>query len=129
MILQPMFKKTFHDWVLLIYSEFMFLLVLLLLLFRKFSKYLWSSNSATHIMPGSCLFRILTTYLFMTSLEKVPGCHLQSVWMILGQFFKSRFPLSPSILISANNFLIALPWVKVQQVHCPEPLKHWRIFS
>ena len=45
-----------HDWVLLIYSEFMFLLVLLLLLFRKFSKYLWSSNSTTHIMPESCLF-------------------------------------------------------------------------
>ena len=80
-----------------------------MLISRKFSECMLSSNSTVYFIAGSCLFSILKTHLRKTSFENVRGCHLQSVGMFLGQFFNLRLPLWFYIEFSGNNILKALP--------------------
>ena len=74
-------------------SYFLLVVLLVMLISRKFSECLWSSNSTVYFIAGSCLFP--KTYMHETSLENVRDCDLQNVWTFWGQFCNLRLPVLP----------------------------------
>ena len=68
-------------------SYFLFVVLLMVLVLKVLvmsSECLWSSNSTVFFLLHLVHLVFLKTYLRETFLENVRGCHLQSVWTLLG---------------------------------------------